>query len=395
MTSAREIASSAAWRILLACAAPVPDGALLQERLRSPFHPEELLSLAEHHGVVPLLAQRLCELEGGLISVEFQKRLREQRRAQLLFTLSLTAEMFRILESFRAAGIDAVVVKGPTLAVQAFGDPGLRQYSDLDILLCHRDVLRAATLMSTAGFSPEIPLDAAAEGRVPGQFLFTRAATRTIVELHTERTLRYFPRPLPLEELFSRRAPITLDGRAVAALSPEDTLSFICVHGSKHLWERLMWVADVAALVTRPRTFDWSRALATAEEVGAVRMVHLGLHLATDCLQTVLPVDVQCSVRADRAAGRLAREILRQLPEGENAERGVIGRALFRARMRGGLLRGSAYLFRLMLAPTEEDWNRAGEGSRWLETVRRPLRLVRKYRRGPAESTGPRPEQSG
>lgn len=394
MIPAEKVASSAEWRILLACGAPVPDRPLLQERLRSPFSSEDLFALAELHGLVPLLAHRLGELEGDFLSAGFRQRLHEQRRAQLLFTLSLTAEMFRLLEDFRTAGIDAVVVKGPTLALQAFGDPAVRQYSDLDILVRHRDVLRAATLMSAAGFSPEIPLDAAAAGRVPGQFLFMRPATHTVVELHTERTLRYFPRPLPLETLFSRRVCVSLDGREVATLSPEDTLSFICVHGSKHLWERLMWIADVAALVTRPRVYDWSRAMATAREMGAVRMVHLGLRLATDCLQAAVPEQIGRAVRADRAAARLAERVLQQLPAGENAERGVIGRALFRAQTCGGLIRGPLYLLRLSLAPTEEDWNRGGQGSRWLEVMRRPFRLAQKYRGERKGTTRPSPEQS-
>lgn len=394
MISAKKTAPSAEWRILLACGAPAPDRVLLEKRLRSAFSSENLLALAEFHGLVPLLAQRFDDLEDDLVPSDLRKELRERRRAQLVHTLSLTAEMFRLLRSFQVEGIDAVAVKGPTLAMQAFGDPGLRQYSDLDILMRHRDVSRAAKLMSAAGFAAEIPL-ATAAGRVPGQFLFTRPSARTVVELHTDRTLRYFPRKLPLETLFSRRVRVSLDGREVAALSPEDTLSFICVHGSKHLWQRLMWIADVAALVTRPRVFDWSRALATARESGAVRMVHLGLRLAVDCLQAVLPEGVSHAVRGDREAGRLAEEILWRLPTGENFAPGVIRRALFRARMRGGFVRGSGYLLKLSLSPTEEDWNRGGESYRWLEVIRRPFRLARKYRgeRKGAPRLGP--EQSG
>ena len=40
-----------------------------------------------------------------------------------------------------------------------------------------------------------------------------------------------------------------MDGRDVPALSLEDELVLICVHGAKHFWERLMWTADIAAMV--------------------------------------------------------------------------------------------------------------------------------------------------
>jgi len=66
------------------------------------------------------------------------------------------------------------------------------------------------------------------------------------VEFHTERTFRYHPRPLQMEKLFERSAYVVIDGREVPVLSLEDELVLICVHGAKHFWERLMWIADVA-----------------------------------------------------------------------------------------------------------------------------------------------------
>lgn len=142
-----------------------------------------------------------------------------------------------------------------------------------------------------------------------------------------------------------------------------------------------MWIADVAGLVTRPAAFNWSRAFTTARETGAERMVHLGLRLAMEAVHADLPKEVSRTVRADRVAGRLAADVLRCLPAGEDAERGLIDRALFRANMRGGFLRGTAYLLRLSLAPTEEDWRipASGKSSRWIEVLRRPFRLARKY----------------
>jgi len=38
----------------------------------------------------------------------------------------------------------------------------------------------------------------------------------------------------------------------------EDELVLICIHGAKHFWERLMWIADVAALISRQTAINWS-----------------------------------------------------------------------------------------------------------------------------------------
>jgi hypothetical protein len=53
-------------------------------------------------------------------------------------------------------------------------------------------------------------------------------------------------------------------------------------------------------------------------------------------------------------------------------------------RMRGGFLAGPAYLIRLSLSPTEEDWQESGRLSqnRLLDVLRRPFRLARKHGRG-------------
>ena len=386
MTRRTSCGASSEWEILLACAAPDSNPRSVPKQINKLIQSDELLCLAERHGVLPLLARRVEQSEtlAALMSEEVRRRLREKRRALMLSTLSLTAELFRLTERFEEAGIEAVVVKGPTLAVQAYGDASLRQYSDLDFVMPHEAVLRAMDVMRAAGFVTQISPQVAEAGRVPGQFLFLDGGRNLIVELHTERTLRYFPRPLPLNDFFARRVRIPLDGREVPVFSPEDTLSFICVHGSKHLWERLRWIADVAALISRQKCFDWPRAVATARETGTERMVHLGLRLAMDLLNAPLPREIRAEVLADGAAGRLAEAVLHWLPSEEEVERGLFERACFRVQIRGDFLRGLRYLLRLALAPTEEDWGNntpAARVARWTEAARRPLRLARKYRR--------------
>src|SRR5260370_39215060 len=214
---------------------------------------EYLQALAVEHGVVPLLSLRLHDVAGDVVPPERLRRLYELSKSSIFLNLSFAADLFRVLEIFNAAGIPVVLYKGPVLAAQAYGDPSLRVFSDLDLILPHRDAAHACALLVERGFQSEIPLAAVFSGKVPGQFLFTRQGSRTILELHTERTLRYFPRRLNLEDMLQRLESVPMGGREGLTFSAEDALSLLCVHGSKHFWERLMWVADIAALVPRPR----------------------------------------------------------------------------------------------------------------------------------------------
>jgi hypothetical protein len=144
-----------------------------------------------------------------------------------------------------------------------------------------------------------------------------------------------------------------------------------------------LWITDVAALVSRQTSLDWEHATGVSREVGAERMLHAGLRLAAEVLNAPLPEKIRASVHADVAAGKLAAQIARWLPAAGYAPPGIFERAVFRMRLRGGMISGPAYLLRLSFSPTEEDWMEGAEERRprLLDAIRRPFRLARKYGR--------------
>jgi hypothetical protein len=340
-----------------------------------------LLELAEEHSVLGALAIRLRDTSFQAVPARAREKLLNRLRAQHLFTLAMTADLFQVLKDFSGAGIETVLVKGPLVSLLAYGDPAVRSYVDLDLLVRHETILTATRRMTALGFEADVPESAIEAGKIPGEYLFRRPETRRIVELHTERTFRYYPRPMPIEALFARQRPVLLDGQPVPALSLEDELVLNCIHGAKHFWERLMWVADIAAIVTRHAEIDWAKTRTAARDIGAERMLRLGLELGAVILGMKLPEEMAAEVARDRAMPGLCSQVARWLPLAGYASPGLGERALFRMRMRGELLAGIAYLLRLSLSPTEEDWEEGAEERRsWLwDAARRPLRLIHKY----------------
>jgi putative nucleotidyltransferase-like protein len=370
------------WSVLLECASPACDPHRLSELLRL-ADGARLLLLAEEHGVIGLLTAILRDVGESSTSLEMRQTLLERQRAQNFLTLRLTAELFRLLELFAAKGIGALVVKGPVLAVQAYGDPAMRGYGDLDLLVRQRHIRRATESLIASGYQAAVSLSAIDAGKIPGQYLFSKPDSKLLVELHNELTLRYFPRALPIEDFFARQIRVRLDAYEAPALAVEDELVLICIHGAKHFWERLTWIADVAALISKQTGIDWERAGASARAVGAEHLLHAGLRLAVDVLRSPLPENVTTLARKDALAAKLVTRILRWLPAAGYAPPGLLERAAFRLRMRGGLLAAPAYLLRLSFTPTEEDWQ-AGEKishNPLLDALRRPFRLARKYGR--------------
>jgi len=370
----------APWALLVECARSNPGIDRLNEMLRGLVDWPVLLELAEKHSVFGLATSRFRDCGEGAVPAEIFEKLRDRYRAQTLFTLRLTAEMLRLFDRFTASGVEALVTKGPALSARCYGDPGLRQYGDLDLLVRDKDILRSTELMMSLGYEPRVPLTAIQARKIPGEYVFRQLSTKLLVEFHTELTFRYHPRPLPVEKLFERQVRVKIDAHDVPALSLEDELILISIHGAKHFWEQLSYIADVAAFVSR-QDLDWARVRSSAEEVGGERMLNVGLRLAADVLGAPLPENVAALVRSDRSAGFLVGQILRWLPAAGPVPPGIFARAMFRMRMRGGVFSGPAYLFRLSFSPTEEDWIEGPRNKRhwFLDALGRPFRLARKY----------------
>lgn len=370
--------------LLEACSFPLNKVKLaaLAEKIRND---DSLFRLAEEHGVIAHLANALSAIPAPPLPRALIDSLRSRHRSQLLFTLSMTAELFRILELFRQSGIDSIVVKGPVLSLRAYGDPAARQYVDLDLLVRHLNIRRAAEILLAAGYESKVPTEAIAEGRIPGEYLFRRTGTKIVFELHTERTFRYFPRPLPIHEYFQRQTTLPLDGHPVPALSAEDEFVLISIHGAKHFWERLMWISDIAAMVHNHPEMNWLEIRKYATKVGAERMIRVALLLAEKLLGVPVPSEYCEEVAEDSTCASVVQDICGWLPYAGYAAPPLKQRALFRFRMRGRVLAGAGYLTRLSLSTTEEDWTKSAESRRsgLAEMMRRPFRLAKKYRRDP------------
>jgi Uncharacterised nucleotidyltransferase len=170
----------------------------------------------------------------------------------------------------------------------------------------------------------------------------------------------------------------------VPALAPEDEFVLICIHGAKHFWERLIWVADVAAIAAQGGILDWKRVAESAASVGTTRMVHAGLYLAREILRAPVPKEFSEAIRKDLTLHRIIRRVGKWLPAAGSAPPKLLERAAFRMAMHGGGISGARYLLRLVFSPTEEDWQNGTRppGAQVWEALRRPLRLAKKYGRG-------------
>ena len=150
------------------------------------------------------------------------------------------------------------------------------------------------------------------------------------VELHWAITSPCLPFDLDYQTVEPRLGWIDLpagtDGPSerVRALAPEDLLLILCVHGAKHLWERLIWLCDLAELLAATPDLNWENVLEATRTRGVQRMTALGLTLMRDIVGAPLPRRVENWIstqpEALRLASRLRRQLLQSTPEGDDGQ---------------------------------------------------------------------------
>ena len=302
---------------------------------------DQVLRLARAHRVVALLGRHLSAHAWREVPAPVRAEIQSYLFHATLHSHALKNELARVSHHLESAGVPVVSFKGITLGLSAYGNPVLRPRADLDILVARADALRARDLLIEAGYTIEFDLSPTQTEiglRVDSVFNFHRSAPAALqgvlhqgyaVELHWAITSPCLPFDLDYSTVAPRLNWITLPGietqtdsqnsqaARVRALAPEDLLLILCVHGAKHLWERLIWLCDLAELIGATPDFDWDQLLRLARERGVQRMTALGLWLMHSVLGTPLPRAVQDWISTQPEALRLAarlRPLLLEVP---------------------------------------------------------------------------------
>ena len=307
--------------LLLLAAQPVRTDVAV-ERIRalavSDLNWDLLYQLARRHSLLPLLYQHLHPAY-GLVPVDALEKLRLAYHENVARNLVFTDELVQLTRALNKARIDSIAYKGPVLAILAYGDPALRRFVDLDVMVRRADVLRAAEVLVNRGYVPPKELTVAQQAMLLSSqhnLQFTKHNQRLMVELHWQVSSHLFAATVTAEELWTNLETVTLDGVELKTLSLDDLVFSLCVHGSRHLWERLAWIADIAHLINGRPDINWDALLERARAAHAERMFLLGVHLAVVLLDAPVTDSLRRRIARDRNIEALSRGIVHRLFDG-------------------------------------------------------------------------------
>jgi hypothetical protein len=209
-------------------------------------------------------------------------------------SLEMAAEAVRLQRLFDEAALPAMFLKGASLAALAYGNLGLRESKDIDVLIPPATFGRATALIEHAGYQRyEPPTEiGGAELRqimpLRRDFSYVHATSGRQLELHWQ----LFLNPHIMDEVtvmpMSRLVPLSR-GAYLRTLGAEDLFVYLCVHGALHWWYQLRWLADVSALLETAPAASAEGFYRAAKARGAGRPVAQALLLCRDLLHTTLP----------------------------------------------------------------------------------------------------------
>jgi len=378
--------------LLLACARVHVEEETAQGIIRlasGPMDWSALMDGSAAHNLSPLVFRHLLDLCPEKLPPEIVARMEKGFQGHERWNLFLTAELFRLLEKFHAQRILAIPYKGPVLAAQAYGEVALRQFADLDIAVRQHDMCRANELLVSEGYEssygPLLPGEAAKTQH--SEYQYIRTTGRAVVELQTDATLRYFPRRLDLDAIERRLVPFAFAGGEVRALSPADTLLLLSVHGTKHFWERLLWICDIAEMIRQDERgapscrIQWDEAFERAAEFRVSRILRLALWVARHFLDAPLAEPVLRKVEADFVVRKMGEAIWSRLSLVGDARMAASPRFWFRVQSGENLWQGLRYAGRIATLPTNPDRDDTPLPGRFTaaHAALRPFLLLRRY----------------
>ena len=327
---------------------------LLQQELDWDF----LLNSALRHGMMPLVYWHLKSLGAEAMPEVMLDRFRDHFHQNLGHNLQLTAELFQLINLFKAQGIPVITFKGPALAASVYGNLALRQFGDLDILVHEQDVPRAKQVLIAAGYLPKYHLTPVQERhlmRIASEYPFTREDSDIEVELHWALMPTSFYFPMHSNYLWDHLESIPLAGNTVQTLATEDLLIYLCVHGFAHQWERLEWICCIAELLRSKPDLNWKRIMSKAARLTVQPMLLTGLFLAHDLLGAPLPSNLVRKLHASPAVRALDQHVRGRLFARTQSPSGFLEGTLFTLRGRYRFKSKVRALLHLLFSPTQYD----------------------------------------
>jgi len=347
---------------------------------------------AQNHALRPVVAHVLTLHAKELIPQSTFDRLRERLVQNAQENLVWLREWMRLLAAFAEAGIEVISFKGPALALTAYRNLSLREFTDLDLLVRPSEVATAREVLTGHGYTLDSPVaDHTTAGLIRSknqQISFIKEQERGLhVDLHwglPSDTASALPN---VDQFLDSSIVETEDQVSFRSLAPEHLLLVLCLHGTKHCWSNLRCLCDLACHIKSKPALKWGECFQLGQSGETDLTLTHSLLLCRDVLGVSLPEAIEEYSGKHRAASLLASQARDFLfRENTDDSRYIDDRTRYTEVLRYRLgfqtgwrwMRAADMLLRRAFVPNEADWAwlRLPQALYFLYYPMRPVRLV-------------------
>ncbi|MBD8071112.1 nucleotidyltransferase family protein [Bacillus sp. PS06] len=214
------------------------------------------LDLILHHRLYSYIYPRIFDKE-EFVPQHVISILNQLYKQNTFKMLHISGELDFLNKIFSQNKIPLIVLKGPVLGKDLYGDISLRTSSDLDVLVPLKQLLQAETILEEKGYVKDDYINTILNDWKwrHHHVTYIHPKKGVKVELHWRLNPGLGKEP-KFNELWSRKRVSALTKHPIYILGKEDLFLFLVMHGGRHGWSRLRWLLDIHQLLKQE--VSWS-----------------------------------------------------------------------------------------------------------------------------------------
>lgn len=254
-----------------------------------------LTELLIKNGYGPLFYHKLPLLTNAILIPEVEKSNLQKayfitlRRNMLLYEVYQKAAL-----ALKANKIDFLVLKGAYLAEKLYVDIGLRQFSDIDILIKEEDGEKAQAVLKDVGFSSDdYPMAEFLRNNVGFEHYPQLVYNGGTIELHVRLSRPHEQYQIQVASVWLNSESVVLNGVEVNVPDLTDLLIHTCVHLHKHFISgqiQFTGINDIVnLLIIYSEKINWSEITARCKLYNCEQIVYKYILLVSKFYVISLP----------------------------------------------------------------------------------------------------------
>lgn len=261
------------------------------------------------HRVKPLVHQGMVKWSRkNLIPEDLLKWLASHHQRQSYTNMDHAKEMVQLIRMLSDKGVEVIPYKGVILGQEAYGDMGLREMSDIDLLMNLGEFPVIRDLLTERDYVPSKNVPEHFEATFFKQNfeynfdLYEGEKRKYHVEPHWKIGFKRWQTDLTFAEILPLTSKKAFFGTSLNILSPEGLLLTTSLHhGGEDRWNSLKYICDIAALLfTYSETMNWQLLLSECDKFKVRNLVLLGISAAVSIFNAPVPENVLKAIHSKK-----------------------------------------------------------------------------------------------